>query len=207
MVIKMDRKHHSRPFPPFRPHLPFGPKLVKEMSRLVFLWTISEEPEGITGYELQKNYKAKQTTVYRTLKGMEERELLISEETIVKGRAQRLYKITDKGKEYLVELREKWTTRIAFLTDIAPFSKHPPPIFRRRSRIHDYLKKVETKEDMLEFLVGYKNYITRRRTQLENRLKHYDSNLERLDEIFKKVSDKETFDKEDKERLVEEYFK
>ncbi|NHJ33590.1 MAG: PadR family transcriptional regulator, partial [Asgard group archaeon] len=148
----MHRRPPHKQFPPFRPHLPFGPKLVKEMSRLVFLWTISEEPEGITGYELQKNYKAKQTTVYRTLKGMEERDLLTSEETIVSGRAQRLYKITDKGRDYLAELREKWTTRIAFLTDIAPISKHPPPFFRRKSRVHDYLKKIETKEEMLEFL-------------------------------------------------------
>ena len=72
----MHGKPPHRHFPPFRPHLPFGPKLVKEMSRLVFLWTISEEPEGITGYELQKNYKAKQTTVYRALKSMEEKGLL-----------------------------------------------------------------------------------------------------------------------------------
>ncbi|MBK5114904.1 MAG: PadR family transcriptional regulator [Candidatus Heimdallarchaeota archaeon] len=203
----MERKHPHRPMSPFRPHMPFGPKLVKELSRLVFLWTISEESEGITGYELQKNYQAKQTTVYRVLKGMEDKELLTSEETIVKGRAQRLYKITDKGNEHLVELREKWTTRIAFLTEITPFGKHPPPIFRRRSRIHDYLNKVETKEEMLEFLDEYKNHINRRKTQLESRIKHYEENLVKLDEISKKVSEKETFDQEDKEQLVQEYFK
>ena len=205
--MKMERKHPHRPFPPFRPHMPFGPKLVKEMSRLVFLWTISEESEGITGYELQKNYNAKQTTVYRVLKDMEEKELLVSEEMIVKGRAQRLYKITEKGKEYLIELREKWTTRITFLTEIAPVGMRPPPIFRRRSRIHDYLKKVETKEEMLEFLEGYKEHINRRKNQLENRLKNYDNNLDKLDEIIKKVSEKDTFDQEDKEQLVKEYFK
>ncbi len=205
--MKMERKHPRRPMPHFRPHLPFGPKLVKEMSRLVFLWTISEETEGITGYELQKNYKAKQTTVYRVLKEMEEKELLTSEETIIKGRAQRLYKITEKGKEYLIELREKWTTRITFLAEIAPVGMRPPPIFRRRSRVHDYLKKVETKEEMLEFLEGYKEHINRRKTQVEKRLKHYESNLDKLDEIYKKVSEKETFDQEDKEQLVKEYFK
>ena len=205
--MKMERKHPRRPFPTFRPHLPFGPKFVKEISRLVFLWTISEESEGITGYELQKNYKAKQTTVYRVLKGMEEKELLTSEETIVKGRAQRLYKITEKGKEYLIELREKWTTRIAFLTDITPIGMHPPPIFRRKSKIHDYLKKVETKEEMLEFLEGYKEHINRRKTQLEKRLKNYVDNLDKLDEIIRKVSEKDTFDQEDKKQLVKEYFK
>jgi DNA-binding PadR family transcriptional regulator len=202
----MDRRHPPRPFPSFRPHLPFGPKLVKEMSHLVFLWTISETPEGITGYELQKNYKVKQTTVYRTLKDMEDLGLLASEETIVKGRAQRLYKITEKGREHLVDLREMWTARIAFLTDIAPFSKHPPPIFRRRSRIHEYLEKVETKEEMLEFLAEYKEYLTHRKTQLLNRINHYDKNLEKLEEVIKIVSEKETFDQEDKEQLVKEYF-
>ncbi len=202
----MERKHHSGFFPPFRPHLPFGPKLVKEMSQLVFLWTISEAPEGITGYELQKDYKVKQTTVYRTLKSMEDLELLSSEETIFKGRAQRLYKITDKGKEHLVDLREMWTARIAFLTDITPFGKHPPPIFRRRSRMHDYLEMVETKEEMLEFLEDYKEYITRRKTQLMNRLEHFEKNLEKLEEVIKKVSEKETFDQEDKEQLVKDYF-
>lgn len=203
----MFRKHPHRPFPPFRPHMPFGPGLIKEMSQLVFLWTISENPEGITGYELQKNYKTKQTNVYRALKYMEDEGFLSSEETIITGRAQRLYKITEKGKERLTELRETWTTRIAFLTDIAPIGKHSPPFFRRRPGIQEYWEKIETKDEMLEFLSRYKEHIIRRKTHLENRLKNYENNLEKLDAIIKKVSEKEIFDNEDKEQLMKEYFK
>ena len=66
-----NQKHRPYEQHRFRPPMPFGPGMVKEMSQLVFLWTISEETEGITGYDLQKNYKVKQTNVYRTLKGME----------------------------------------------------------------------------------------------------------------------------------------
>ena len=151
-MYKRPPSHRFRPFHP--PPMPFGPHMIKEMSQLVFLWTIAEETEGITGYDLQKNYTAKQTNVYRTLKEMEDEGYLSSEETIIKGRAQKIYKITEQGLERLKELREKWTNRIAFLTDIVPperFYPHPP----RRSkydRFVDQMMHFETKEEALEYM-------------------------------------------------------
>lgn len=200
----MFRRHDFKHPPPFRPNMPFGPNMIKEMSQLVFLWNISEAEDGITGYELQKNYNAKQTNVYRILKEMEDEGHLSSEETIVNGRAQKLYKITDKGKERLKELRESWTNKVAFLTDIIPPEKRPIPPFHLQTnqRALEIIRQIETKEEMLEYLQEYKDHFDRRKKHLEKRLINTESNIKIIEEIVEEIEKMEKYDPKLVEQLI-----
>ncbi|MFW9923596.1 MAG: PadR family transcriptional regulator [Candidatus Thorarchaeota archaeon] len=183
-------------FPP--PPMPFGPGMIKEMSQLVFLWTISEEKEGITGYDLQKDYDAKQTNVYRTLKEMEDLDLLSSEETIEGGRAQKLYRITEKGREHLKNLREKWTTRIAFLTDIIPPENFdgPMPSHKYHNRVFRYIDEISSKEEALVFLNDLKKRSEYRKKQLESRTERIDDYLIQIDNTINDIQKNDNKDKE-----------
>lgn len=197
-------EHHQ-----FRPAMPFGPGMVKEMSQLVFLWTISEETEGITGYDLQKNYKVKQTNVYRTLKGMEEKGLITSEEAIVKGRAQKLYKITEQGREKLRELRENWTNQIAFLSDIVPPPRGSLIRIRhsKRPSLIEQLKKFKTKEEAKKFLHDLEKHYERRKEQLQQRMINLNSTLKSITEITTKVEKMDGYSTEEIEKIIQEMTK
>jgi DNA-binding PadR family transcriptional regulator len=193
----------------FRPKMPFGPPMVKEMMYLVFLWTISEESEGITGYELMKNYGIKRSNVYRSLKELEE-ELgyLTSEEKIVDGRAQKLYKITDKGKNHLSELRENWTRRIAFLMDItpppaSPMGHHPAHSRRRRSDLFiDQLSKFKTKEEALAFIENAREHFKGRIKRYEKRIDGLKISLKSFDDIETKINQEEKYNSEEITKFV-----
>ncbi|NHJ83945.1 MAG: PadR family transcriptional regulator [Asgard group archaeon] len=197
-------------FDHFRPALPFGPHMVKELSQLVFLWTISEEPEGITGYDLQKNYGTKQTNVYRTLKEMEDEELIIAEETISKGRAQKLYKITEKGKEYLTALRQNWTNKIAFLTDIVPLEQEAPPYAFRRHHPPPMIEKIysfESKEEAINYLTYIKSHYQVRKDRVAKRIERIKKTIESIDVAIDEITKLDAYDPKKAEEIVEDILK
>ncbi|HUT81928.1 MAG TPA: PadR family transcriptional regulator [Candidatus Bathyarchaeia archaeon] len=202
----MFRRHDFRHMPPFRPNMPFGPNMIKEMSQLVFLWNISEAIDGITGYELQKNYNAKQTNVYRILKEMEDEGYLSSEETIVNGRAQKLYQITENGKDRLKGLRETWTNKVAFLTDIIPPEKRPIPPFHLQTnqRALEIISEIKTKDEMLEYLQWYMDHFDRRKKHLEKRLINTESNIELINGIITEIKKMEQYNPLKAEQLIKE---
>lgn len=195
----------------FRPTMPFGPPMVKEMMYLVILWTVSEESEGITGYELMKTYGIKRSNVYRSLRELEkELGYLISKEKIVEGRAQKLYKITDKGKDYLSELREHWTRRIAFLMDITPppslpIDQHhlPHPRKRRTDLFIEQLSEFKTKEEALIFIQDAREYFKGRIKRYKERIDGLKISLKSIDEIESKINQEEIYDSEE----IIRYFK
>ncbi|MGC9777733.1 MAG: PadR family transcriptional regulator [Candidatus Heimdallarchaeota archaeon] len=202
----MFRRHPPSRFHPFRPPMPFGPGMIKDMSQLVFLWTISESPDGITGYDLYKNYEAKQTNVYRTLKEMEVEGFITSTETIVKGRAQKIYKITEKGSERLKNLREEWTNKIAFLIDIVPPERgyHPIKGKKREPRIIRDLRELKTKDEVLDYLEHVKKYYKGRKNRLAKRMENLDQTVKEVDEVIVNVNKQEPFSKEETEKTIRE---
>lgn len=206
MVIDLFRKHPPPRFHPFRPPMPFGPKMVKDMSQLVFLWTIAENPEGITGYDLYKNYEGKQTNVYRALKDMEEKEYITSTEIIVKGRAQKIYKISEKGTKRLTSLREEWTNKIAFLIDIVPPERgfHTSKGKKREPRIIRDYRQLSTKEEVLDYMSDIKRYFDKRKKRLQRSIENLDKRLNDVDEVISLINKQEPFDKEETERNIRE---
>jgi PadR family transcriptional regulator PadR len=78
--------------------------------RLHILYHSSEEAIFGLGIlrELQRHgYELSPGTLYPLLHRMEERGLLKSEKELVAGKIRRLYRITDSGRETLLEAREK----------------------------------------------------------------------------------------------------
>ncbi len=183
--------------------MPFGPKMVKEMSQLVFLWSISEEPEGITGYDLLKKYKAKRTNVYRTLKFMDEQGYVDSKEMIVQGRAHRIFTITELGIARLAELKEKWTNRIAFLTDIVPIEKSTYPYMQQRHLV-DLIEKIdiEDQDEVLKFLNHLKNHRVNQKERTEKRLEHIKTKTKQIEDLIEKVSKDANYDPDEIELLI-----
>ncbi|MHA1628736.1 MAG: PadR family transcriptional regulator [Candidatus Heimdallarchaeota archaeon] len=199
----MQRKHHpSRHH--FRPPIPLGPHMVKEMGQLVFLWNISEKSEGMTGYELQKYYRAKPTSVYRLLKNMEQDGFIDSYETIHKGRAQRLYKITKKGRNRLQELREIWSPRMVFLRDVIPPDRRAFPIHQKRfeQEFTSLIDESQSKKEIIDAIQGFVNHLSHRREQLQKELQILQEDIALFENFRDKVADLPEYDPE----TIKQYF-
>jgi len=195
----MVRPHHPfRHHHPFRPPMPFGPGMVKEMSQLVFLWNIAEKPDGVTGYELQKYYRVKQTSVYRLLKEMEQEGFISAHETISKGRAQKLYKITAKGKARLQELRGIWSSRIVFLSDVVPFERGAFPT-RQEHFEHEFqllIDECQEKEEIIAVVQRYIKHLSHRQRRLQKELLMIKEDIKLFEEFQEKVQQLKSFDRE-----------
>ncbi|MBN1330570.1 MAG: PadR family transcriptional regulator [Candidatus Heimdallarchaeota archaeon] len=90
-------------FPVFSP--------TKVLDSLILMQIVSEGP--LHGYaitallEERFDWKPSQTAVYNSLKSMESENLVRAEEKIEKGRVQKIYSITDYGKEFFNETQQK----------------------------------------------------------------------------------------------------
>ncbi|MBD3189574.1 MAG: winged helix DNA-binding protein [Candidatus Heimdallarchaeota archaeon] len=204
-------RHHSfhRPhhFPP-PPRMPFGREMIKELRELVFLWTIAEESEGITGYDLQKNYQAKQTNVYRTLNEMTEAGYITFKETTVKGRAQKLYSISPKGQKYLNYLRRKWTTRISFLTDVVPPEGRffPPRQKHRQKHILHEIDQLETQDQLLDYLDTLHKHYQRRIKRLEKHSQNIQKIMQELENVIGEITQLSDFSQEKAKTIIKKMF-
>ncbi|MEA2071206.1 MAG: PadR family transcriptional regulator [Asgard group archaeon] len=174
--------HPPTPPPPPLPPMPFGREMLKELRELVFLWTIAEESEGITGYDLQKNYQAKQTNVYRTLNEMTKKGYLTYQEKTVNGRAQKLFAISAKGQKHLDYLRKKWTARISFLTDIIPPGGRFFPLKQKHRQDHllKEISQLENQEEVIDYLITLQHHY---QIRSENLARHSD-NLQQIVELI-----------------------
>ena len=83
----------------------------KILDNIILMHLVMEGPQH--GYGLASSieekmcWKPSQTSIYNSLKSMESESLVTVEENIEKGRVQRIYTITDKGREIYNETKEK----------------------------------------------------------------------------------------------------
>jgi len=108
------------PPPSVGPPLPIGKKGFQEIRRFIFLIIISEYKDGITGYQLQEKFNFPRGTLLRTLDDLEEKDFLKIREDVIKGRAQKFYLITEKGKKHLEKLKSKWAIHFSIMSEMAP---------------------------------------------------------------------------------------
>lgn len=79
----------------------------KILDSLILMQIVSEGP--LHGYALTSTieekfgWKPSQTAVYNSLKSMENEKMVVAEERIEKGRAQKIYSITDQGQQFFDE--------------------------------------------------------------------------------------------------------
>jgi DNA-binding PadR family transcriptional regulator len=181
----------------------FGPSFVKDMNQLMFLWTISEESNGITGYNLQKIFEPNSmdkpnTTVYRTIKQLEEDELLSVKEQIVNGRAQKIYKINEKGKKRLTDLKQEMQNRIAFFV---PLEGLNIPFFQQccgsANFVDRNLESVENKEKALQLLKYFEDLYKNTKERLTHRITNIEKTLSYINEVADQILKMEEYDPTD----------
>ncbi|MFX1394382.1 MAG: hypothetical protein ACFFAH_12520 [Promethearchaeota archaeon] len=148
------------PPPPFGPPLHFGLPLpitresFKEMKFLTILMILSNNPNGITGYKIQKRFQIPRGNLLRTLDELEEKDYLSISDSVIDGRIHKFFIITKKGKKYLNKLRKKWETKFSMMPDMGPPS--PEAI---RMMIIERIKEFESKEDAIDFFRGVRSWM------------------------------------------------
>src|SRR6056297_3630291 len=129
----------EHPRPPHKPPFPFKRDVIKRIQDLFLLIIIEGQgKQGVTAYQLEKQYKYPRTSATRSLESLEGQLILESIEKTEDGRNQKIYLLTDKGKEELDDMKRNWAGRIAMWTEMIPPEKfgHPlkEPIFKGKDR-------------------------------------------------------------------------
>ena len=84
---------------------------------------LTEFPEGITAYQLQKQYESPRSNAIRVLNDLLQKEFVITKDMIKDGRAQKLYSLTDKGREKLRQMKTQWASFFTNMADQSPIEK------------------------------------------------------------------------------------
>jgi DNA-binding PadR family transcriptional regulator len=206
--VNPHRKFCGYGFGPFGPTPPiFGPTMIKDMNQLLFLWVISEEPEGMTGYNLQKAFHMQKpdqpnTTVYRTLKQLENEEYLASDEQIVNGRTQKIYKINKSGMERLQALRQEMQNKISFF--VPPEGFNIPFQYGPFRSIEQDDEMFKSKEKVLTILTSIEDMLTHVKERLQNRLHYVDVYLGKVHDIAYEVKESEVIDPQEIKKKLRE---
>jgi DNA-binding PadR family transcriptional regulator len=196
-------------------NLDFGTTQFKEQQHLVFLWSISEASDGVTGYELQQLYKLPLSNVYRFLKELQNEGHVEITEKIVEGRAQKRYHINQKGLDRLRTLQMSAANRISFLYEIISLAHTPhiesddserhlsdmtslhnelfQPSFFDMTVLGKLLQSIRTKEDALYYLNHFKELIIERKEVHNKRSKAIQNHLLAVEEMIDEVQKIETF--------------
>ncbi len=192
-----------------------------EMLDLFILETIQENPNEITGYQMQTKFNIPRGTLTRHLEKMETNDLLTVEQTTNEGRTQKLFTITEKGAEHLESLRENWAIRGEMLDELGPFEdsygrpprhKHPPrgpPGSRRRHSHHrPHRKRLDppfeeflTKDQALDFFRGERSRINHIHSRLSTRLANTEEVRAELDALIDRIKSMEVFSTENLKQI------
>ena len=202
------RRHPQSPhFHPFGPPLPMSRDEFKEIKHLMILTLLSEINDGITGYQLQEQYKLPRGSMMRSLNELEENKSLSTIQDVVKGRSQKIYAITDKGKENLEKLKEKWAYNFLRMTDIAPPEQYGNPFGsgRFKNRLLNNLENIENTEDAIDIFRGYRSKFKKMYNRLQNRMEKLDKTKSYLDSIITEIEKMDQFDLNKIEEMVNKF--
>ena len=193
--------HHGAIIPPF----PLSRRAFRGLKDFFILTMLADHAEGITGYQIQEKYKIPRTNVIRILRKLEEKNLVETAESVADGRAQKKYRITTKGKEYLDELKEKWANKFAFFSELAPPEKYGHPFARPRlyRRMVADINDFQTKEDALDYFQGYRSSLKKRINKSQRRLDVLKSAKTEVDTIVQKIGETDELKKDELRELLE----
>jgi len=203
-------------FPPFfgppghfRPPLPMTLESFKEIKYFMTLMILSENPEGITGYQFQEKFGIPRGNIIRIMDDLVEMEYVKTSESVIKGRAQKFFIITEKGKEYLNDLKEKWGERFTQMSEmIDPNMMDNMFMFMRKGLetiLMHQVDKLKSKDDALDLFRGLrfraKTFIAKMTERLDL-IKHIKSEL---DSMVQTIEKKDDLDLEEIKKRVEEF--
>lgn len=193
-------RHPYRHFPPLMPPIPISREDFKEIKHFFILSIIIDKKEGINGYQLQEQYQIPRGSMIRSLEELEKGEYLEVKETTIEGRDQKIYFISEKGKEYLEQLKEKWANEFAMMSDMAPPEEYAHPFARspHRKKIIRFIEQCESKEDALDYFRGMRSKLKFSLDRLTSRIQNITQIKEELNSVIKSI---EKMDKLDKNEL------
>jgi DNA-binding PadR family transcriptional regulator len=197
--------------------LPFGRKGIKDMKDFFMLKIVSDaNGEGITGYDLGKLPDMTRGSVMRKLDELKDQGLLRSEEESDGKVKKKKYFVTDKGKEQYEKLWEVFQETFSFLGDEIPIENFEKSVMRKhivrkrdphhpgRIRLKHDLGKLESKEEVKDYLASLRHRLNIVQKRLKPRLERLQKAREALNDAIAKVEDLAEFSKEQVEKIVDE---
>ncbi len=173
----------------FGPPLPITREGFNEMKFMMILMLLSDNPNGITGYKIQKRFQIPRGNLLRTLDELVEKNYLTTSESLIKGRAQKFFIPTKKGKKYLNKLRKKWITRFSMMADMGP-----PSLEGLKIMLTERIKEFESKEDAIDFFRGVRSWMKNILYHIEIKTKKLTKVKDDIDIIIDKIELMDFFD-------------
>ncbi|TFG11639.1 MAG: PadR family transcriptional regulator [Promethearchaeota archaeon] len=200
------RRRSFRPPPPPMPPIPVSREDFKELKHFFILSIIIDKEEGINGYQLQEHYNIPRGSMLRSLEELENGEYLKVTETKVEGRDQKIYSISEKGKQYLEHLKEKWANEFATMSDMAPPEVYAHPFTRRPHRVKmmRFIEHCESKEEALDYFRGMRSKLTLSIKRLNFRIENITQIKEELDSVISNIEKMDGLDKKKVKDLVKD---
>jgi len=206
-----ERPEFAPPFPPmgifggFRPKMMIQKEFFQEFRYFFLLSILNEIPEGITGYRLQEKFQFPRGNILRLLDELVEQKYILVEDSVVEGRAQKIFKISEEGKKYLNELKHRWAEFFSHMSDQAPFEEFAPPFAPKAGIEHLYhmILDCKNKEDTIDIVRGLRAQLTRERDRIEQRLHRVDQRKTKLDELIKYIEKMDSFNIEEIKKFLD----
>lgn len=193
------------------PALPRPPPLAldresfNELKHLIILVILSDKPDGLTGYSLQRKYKLSRTSVLRQLKSLEEQGYVETKVDLVSGRSRKLFTLAETGKKYLEELKKKWAYRLAFLSEIAPPEEYESPFIAiaLQRQLLSEIPDFKSKDDALYYFRGLRSHLKQLHMKFERRRILMNNVRIALDKIISQIEKMKDFNLENIRKLLE----
>jgi len=191
----------------FKPPFPMKLDGFKEMKYIMILMILSDNPEGITGYQLQERFHMPRGNLLRTLDDLVELDYVKTSESVIKGRAQKFFIITEEGKKYLNDLKKKWIERVSQMPEFAaPIMQGNIFIKKALEMILSHqLDLLETKEDGLDLFRGLRSKLNMFITKITEVLKYLTITKSELDSIIQKIETMDVLNIEEIKEMIKEF--
>ncbi|MFX1493235.1 MAG: hypothetical protein ACFFBZ_03030 [Promethearchaeota archaeon] len=191
----------------FKPPFPMRLEGFKEMKYIMILMILSDNPEGITGYQLQERFHMPRGNLLRTLDDLVELDYVKTSEAVIKGRAQKFFIITEEGEKYLNDLKKKWIERVSQMPEFAaPIMQGNIFIKKGLEMILSHqLDLLETKEDGLDLFRGLRSKLKMFITKLTDVLKYLTITKSELDSIIQKIEAMDVLNIEEIKEMIKEF--
>ena len=203
-------------FPPFfgspghfKPPLPMTLESFKEIKYFMALMILSENLDGITGYKFQEEFGIPRGVILRIMDNLVESGHVKTSESVINGRAQKSFIITEKGKDYLIDLKKKWGERFTQMSEMVdPNMMGNMFMFMRKgieTMLTHQIEKLNSKEDALDFFRGLRSKAKTFIDHISKRLDFFKGVKSDLDSMVQTIEKKDELDLDEIKRKVEEF--
>ncbi len=200
-------RHHRLPLrfgPMGNPHMMKRNEIYRDLKELFILSALEESSSGLSEIQLQSMHGMSRGNIVRGLKILHEQGYIQVDESSSAGKKQNLYRMTDEGKSYLEELKERSAERNMLVDEIAPMGRYGFPMRGRgpRRRMHHQLESFTSKEDTLDYFRGMRHELSRHLQHLTKRLGNVQEDKQELDDLILQIEKLDSFNITDVKKIV-----